>query len=162
LIKFRLSSVEIQSTLPVARFHRRSGHATTYKLTRVVIQCVNVQHNNWKRKELRRLTCYSSRPKDDTRLQRMSITALTALTLGAADASAGEVPQYELTGFPISPLQMSVVRSDGIQEQSPTPALTLGGMPASPHQIAVTSPRTKQQVAHRLKTDASRHQHADN
>ena len=49
----------------------------------------------------------------------------------------------------------------GLQEQSPTPALTLDGMPASPHQIAVTSPRTKQQVAHRRKTDASGHQHAD-
>ena len=91
-------------------------------------------------------------------LQRTSITALTVLALGAPGASAGQqLPQYEVMGFPISPLQTSVLGSDGIQEQSRTPVLTLHGMPASPHQIAVISPRTKQQVAHRLKTDASQH-----
>jgi hypothetical protein len=90
-------------------------------------------------------------------VQRISIAALALLALGAAGASAGELPQYEVTGFPISPLQTSVLGSDGIQEQSLTPALTLHGMPASPHQIAVISPRTKQQVAHRPKTDASQH-----
>jgi hypothetical protein len=94
-------------------------------------------------------------------VQQISITALTALMLEAAGASAGELPQYEVAGFPISPLQMSVFTPGGIQEQSPNPPLTLDGMPASPHQIAVTSPRTKQQVAHRLKTDASGHQHVD-
>jgi hypothetical protein len=86
-------------------------------------------------------------------LQRISITAVTALVLGAAGASAGELPQYEVTGFPISPLQFSVLGSGGVQEQSATPALTLNGMPASPHQIAVISPRIKQQVVGKLNTD---------
>ena len=90
-------------------------------------------------------------------VQRISIAALALLALGAAGASAGELPQYEVTGFPISPLQTSVLGSGGIQKQSLTPALTLHGMPTSPHQIAVISPRTKQQVAHRSKTDASQH-----
>jgi hypothetical protein len=94
-------------------------------------------------------------------LQRISITALTALVLGAAGASAGELPQYEVTGFPISPLQFSVLGSGGVQEQSPTPALTTGGMPASPHQIAVISPRTKQRVADKPDTDGSGTQRAD-
>ena len=76
-------------------------------------------------------------------LQRISITALTALTLGATGASAGQLPQYEVTGFPVSPLQMSVVRTGSMQEESPTPVLTLDGMPASPHQIAVIGPRNK-------------------
>jgi len=90
-------------------------------------------------------------------LQRISIAALTTLVLGTAGASAGQLPpQYEVTGFPISPLQMSVIRSGGIQEQPPAPALTLDGMPASPHQIAVIR---RQQVAHKMKTGASGTQH---
>ena len=89
-------------------------------------------------------------------LQRTSITALTVLALGAPGAFAGQqLPQYEVTGFPISPLQMSVVRSDGIQEQSPTPELTQDGMPASPHQVTVI----RQQLVHKLKTDGPAHQH---
>lgn len=89
-------------------------------------------------------------------LQRISIAALTILALGAAGASAGQLPQYEVTGFPISPLQMSVIRSGGIQEEPPAPALTLDGMPASPHQIAVIR---RQQIAHKLKTEGSGTRH---
>jgi len=89
-------------------------------------------------------------------LQRISIAALTVLALGTPEASAGQLPQYEVTGFPISPLQMSVIRSGGIQEEPPPPALTLDGMPASPHQIAVIR---RQQIAHKLKTDAHGTQH---
>lgn len=72
-----------------------------------------------------------------TTLKRISIAALFTLTFGAGAASAGQLPQYEVTGFPISPLQMSAVAPRGIHEQPPTPALTLDGLPASPHQIAV-------------------------
>jgi hypothetical protein len=75
--------------------------------------------------------------------QRISITAVTALVLGTVAASAGELPQYEVTGFPISPLQMSVLKSGDIHEQSPSPTLTLNGMPASPHQFAVIGSRTE-------------------
>jgi hypothetical protein len=74
-------------------------------------------------------------------VQRISIRALAALALGASGVSAGELPQYEVMGFPISPLQMSVLRSGGIQEESPTPEVTLLGMPFSPHQVAVVSAR---------------------
>ena len=82
-----------------------------------------------------------------------SITALTVLAFGALGASAGQqlLPQYEVAGLPITPLQLSVIRSRGIQEQPPTPQLTRDGMPASPHQITVI----RQQLAHKLKTDAS-------
>jgi hypothetical protein len=89
-------------------------------------------------------------------LHRTLITALTVLTLGAPGASAGQqLPQYEVTGFPISPLQMSVVRPGVIQEQPPTPELTRDGMPASPHQITVL----RQQFAHKPKAEGSGHQH---
>jgi hypothetical protein len=64
--------------------------------------------------------------------------------LKAAAASGEELPQYEVMGFPISAHQMSVLQSGGIEEQSLTPMLTLQGMPASPHQIAVIGFRTKQ------------------
>jgi len=87
--------------------------------------------------------------------QRISITAVTALVLGTMGASAGELPQYEVTGFPISPLQMSVLKLGSIQEQSPSPTLTLNGMPASPHQLAVIGSRTKQQFAKRPNKDES-------
>ena len=71
----------------------------------------------------------------------ISIRALAALALAAGGASAGELPQYEVRGFPISPLQMSVLGSGGSQEESPTPEVTPLGMPFSPHQIAVISVR---------------------
>jgi hypothetical protein len=70
--------------------------------------------------------------------------------LGAVD-SGGELPQYEVAGFPISPHQISVLGSGDVQEQSLSPTLTLNGMPASPHQIAVIGPRSKQQMADKLK-----------
>ena len=78
---------------------------------------------------------------------------VTALLLGVAAASAGELPQYEVGGLPISPHQISVLGLGGIKEQSPTPRLTLNGMPASPHQIEVLQPRTKRQTADTLHKD---------
>ena len=84
------------------------------------------------------------------------ITALTVLTLGVSGASVGQqLPQYEVTGFPISPLQMSVVRPSSLQEHRPAPELTSDGMPASPHQITVL----RQLLAHKQKTDETGHQH---
>ena len=69
--------------------------------------------------------------------------------LGAVD-SGGELPQYEVAGFPISPHQISVLGSGEVQEQSLSPTVTLNGMPASPHQIAVIG-RSKQQMADKLR-----------
>jgi len=90
-------------------------------------------------------------------LQRTFITTLTVLAFGAPGASAGQQPpQYEVTGYPISPLQMSVVKSGGIQEDASAPGLMMDGMPASPHQIAVIR---GQQIAHKLKTDGTDRQH---
>jgi hypothetical protein len=90
-----------------------------------------------------------------SRLQRVSITTVAAFVLGVVGASAGNLPQYEFAGFPISPHQISVLGSGGIQEQSPIPTLTLDGMPASPHQIAVIGPGTKKQIAEKLNKGAS-------
>jgi hypothetical protein len=64
--------------------------------------------------------------------------AATGTLLLSGIASAQEFPSYELSGFPISPLQSSVMGATAnLKEQSPSTSLTVGGMPASPNQIAV-------------------------
>jgi hypothetical protein len=88
-------------------------------------------------------------------LRRISIKALTALALGTVSASAAELPQYESAGFPISPAQITVLGIDDFQERPLTPTLTLNGMPASPHQLAVIGPRTRQQIGEKTNKDAS-------
>ena len=65
------------------------------------------------------------------------MAAIAAATMVGSGAGAGQLPTFELMGFPITPHQVAVIGGTGVQEQAPTPALTLGGMPASPHQIAV-------------------------
>ena len=67
----------------------------------------------------------------------------TVFNLSAVGAVAGERPNYELLGFPITPHQASVLGSSYVQERSSIPNLMLGGMPASPHQITVLAPRSR-------------------
>jgi hypothetical protein len=71
-----------------------------------------------------------------------ALMARTAFCLGGGVATAAGVPTYELMGFLITPHQFSAVGSAYVQERSPTSTLTLAGMPASPHQIAVLTPRS--------------------
>lgn len=47
---------------------------------------------------------------------------------------------FEAKGFPISLHQAQVTGLADIQEAMPAPTLAAGGMPASPHQLAVLSP----------------------
>ena len=70
-----------------------------------------------------------------------SIAATTALMLGGAGVTAAELPTFERMGFPITLHKVQVVGAAHVQERSPAPTLTLGGMPASPHQLAVLKPR---------------------
>jgi phospho-acceptor domain-containing protein len=77
------------------------------------------------------------------KLARVSITAITIVMLNGTGAAAAELPTFELMGFPITSHQVAVVGSAHVQEQSPNSRLTLGGMPASPHQIAVLTPRSR-------------------
>jgi hypothetical protein len=73
----------------------------------------------------------------------LSIAVSAALILGAANAVAAELPTFEVMGFPITHLQVAIVGGAHVRERSPTAALTLGGMPASPHQVSVLTPRPK-------------------
>jgi hypothetical protein len=69
------------------------------------------------------------------------MAAIAAAAMVGSGAGAGELPTFELTGFPITRHQVAVLGGQGIQEQSANPTLMFGGMPASPHQIAVLTPR---------------------
>ena len=68
------------------------------------------------------------------------MSAIAPMMVGSA-AGAGELPTFELMGFPITRHQVAVMGAQGVQEQSAAATLTFGGMPASPHQIAVLTPR---------------------
>jgi hypothetical protein len=76
-------------------------------------------------------------------MKRLILFAAIAVVIleGAAVAGAAELPTFESTGLPITALQISVVGSTHVQEVMPVPTLTAGGMPASPHQIAVLTAR---------------------
>ena len=69
------------------------------------------------------------------------VTAVLAFAvLENAAAGAGELPTFEVSSFPATPLQVSVMGSAGVQEQAATPMLTRNNMPASPHQLSVLTP----------------------
>lgn len=72
-----------------------------------------------------------------------SIAIITAVILVGAGAEAAELPSYELTGFPITPHQFSVLGSANVKEQLPRSSFAMTGMLASPHQVAVLTPRAK-------------------
>jgi len=71
------------------------------------------------------------------------IAAIAAVALRVTNATAAELPTFELTGFPISPHQISVLGRTGIREQPAVPVLLSGEMQASPHQLAVLAPRLR-------------------
>jgi len=78
-------------------------------------------------------------------MKRLVLFAALAVAIPwrANMAAAAELPAYQLTGFPITAVQMAVVGSRNVREVPPAPALTAGGMPASPHQIAVLAARKR-------------------
>ena len=72
-------------------------------------------------------------------MKRLALFAAAALAManGIDTAAAAERPIYESTGFPITAHQVSVIGAAHVEEAPSIPALTLGGMPASPSQIQV-------------------------
>jgi hypothetical protein len=85
----------------------------------------------------------------------MSLAATVALMLSGAAATAAELPTYEVTGFPLTQHQLTVLNSRPglIQERPPAADLTIAGMPASPAQIAVLTPRPKHEIATKEATE---------
>jgi hypothetical protein len=79
-------------------------------------------------------------------MQRAFVKTLLAITVLAfappeGGAVAAELPTFEISSFPATPLQVAVIGGTGVQEQAATPSLTRNNMPASPHQLSVLSPR---------------------
>lgn len=72
----------------------------------------------------------------------LSMIAIVPTSAVGFAAGAAELPRFELMGIPITSHQVAVMGASGVQEQSPTPTLLFAGMPASPYQIAVLSPRS--------------------
>jgi hypothetical protein len=73
----------------------------------------------------------------------LATTVLAAALLEGAAVVAGELPTFEVSSFPATPLQVSVMGSAGVQQQAATPTLTRNAMPASPVQLSVLTPRHK-------------------
>jgi hypothetical protein len=69
------------------------------------------------------------------------MVATTAAAIVGVGMRAAELPGFELAGFRITPHQVAVMGAANIREQSPVPTLTFRGMPASPSQIAILTPR---------------------
>jgi hypothetical protein len=85
----------------------------------------------------------------------LSISAAVVLAGGAATMAgmalagnavtvATELPGFEVTGFPISPVQVQLVGAANVGERQRAAGLTWVGMPVSPHQIGVLTPRGRQ------------------
>jgi hypothetical protein len=75
-------------------------------------------------------------------VKRLVVTTICAFAvLESAAAVAGELPTFEVSSFPATPLQVAVVGGTNIQEQNAAPTLTRNNMPASPHQLSVLTPR---------------------
>ncbi|MCP3466879.1 MULTISPECIES: hypothetical protein [unclassified Bradyrhizobium] len=73
----------------------------------------------------------------------IAVAAIGGTWSNKAGACSLNFPTFELMGFPISRHQVAVVGSAHVEESSATAQLMLAGMPASPHQIAVLTPRAK-------------------
>ena len=72
-----------------------------------------------------------------------TIAIAGATIAGSASAFAGELPFYVVKSFPISAMQVQVLGGADVDEQSAAPAMVVAGMPASPVQMMVLSPRAK-------------------
>jgi hypothetical protein len=78
---------------------------------------------------------------------RLATVSTATLMLSGTAALSAQLPTYEIMGFPVTQHQLAAVNTAYVKESSPTPTLTLGGMPASPAQIAILTPRRTNQVA---------------
>jgi hypothetical protein len=74
---------------------------------------------------------------------RVSTLVLSLILAEGQSAAAAELPTCEVMGFSITPHQVSLLGLPNVQERSPTPTLMSGGMPASPHQVTVLTPRPR-------------------
>ena len=86
-------------------------------------------------------------------MKKMSLSiAAAGLSIACGTAGfAAEPPSYETTGFPISPVQVSVLGAANAREQSPVATSTV-----TPVQLSVLTPRTKLTTASATPVPADR------
>jgi hypothetical protein len=72
-----------------------------------------------------------------------AISSIGSVTINHANACALQRPTFEVTGFPISRHQVAVLGAAQVEESPAAPTLMSAGMPASPSQIAILTPRPK-------------------
>jgi hypothetical protein len=70
----------------------------------------------------------------------VAATAGLAMVTSAITVAA-ELPSFEVKSFPISPVQVQMLGAADVKERAPAANLTQAGMPASPVQIAILTPR---------------------
>ena len=81
-------------------------------------------------------------------MKKMSLSIAAVLSIAAATAAFGaELPSYEKTGFPVSPVQVGAAN---VREQSPVATSTV-----TPLQLSVLTPRSKITRAASTRTDRS-------
>jgi len=62
-------------------------------------------------------------------------------------AAAGELPSYEVSSFPATQHQLTVMGASAAHEQAPAATLTRDGMPATPLQLSVLAPHTRRSAS---------------
>ncbi len=91
----------------------------------------------------------------DFPMRVLSLSAVAgAMIASSAAAFAGELPSYEVQSFPISTTQVQVLGGAGVEEQSTAPTMIVAGMPASPAQVSVLSPRVKRLASANAQSEA--------
>jgi hypothetical protein len=71
------------------------------------------------------------------------VAAVAAISVAGGTAGfAAELPSYEVSGFPISPVQAGLLGTVKAKEQSPAATVA-----ASPHQLSVLTPHRKRTAA---------------
>jgi hypothetical protein len=91
-------------------------------------------------------------------MKTLFAVATTGTLLLSGIASAREFPVYELSGFPISPDEISIMGATvNLKEQSPGTSLTMDGMPASPVQILVLTPHQRAPEERGVRSDRQAH-----
>jgi hypothetical protein len=79
--------------------------------------------------------------------------ALVAFAVvNGASAVAAELPSYEVSSFPATQLQLTVVGASAAGEQAPVATLTRADMPATPVQLSVLSPHHRSASAEAVTT----------
>lgn len=68
----------------------------------------------------------------------LSIAAAAISMAGSTIAFAAELPTYEVTGFPVSPVQARLMGAGNVEEKAPASNVAI-----SPHQLSVLTPRPK-------------------